>query len=697
MTADWRPLLNQVRSKNEDLWKTKACDLRPAWRAVAYRENSGKPEPLVRARAFLQVLMNDRLHFHEGQLLCGSHAGWFAASPEEGGFEAGLFKELQAEHAARGQRYFTVGWDHSLADYPTLLGIGVGGLIARARKSLEAHSEEGEKTSLEAMILTLQAFSDWMSRWSEAAAKRGEQELADAARVVATDPPGTFREAVQLVAFTHLCFESEGRYAMALGRFDQYMLSFYRRDIEAARLTRAEALELICHLWVLLAENGNVQNICIGGMTPAGKDGTNELSFLCLEATKQVQSPYTNLSARFHDGSPEAYYEACFDVIRTGVGFPAIFNDHVLIPGLVEIGVPEEVARDHCMVGCIETMLPGRQQAWSDSRYNMVLQLDRAMRKVRGQPDLSFERLFQAFQDEMSASIADHCRAINDQIARYPARSFPDPFLSALTRDCIGRGRDINDGGAEYKRMHGLAVMGLGTTVDSLAAVRKLVFREKKIGYEDLIAALDTDYKDRESLRQMVVNQAPKYGNDIDEVDEFAVFLVEWTARECLKHEIVGGGRFVSAMAANTSNIPAGKEVGATPDGRRAFTPLSDAASPYFGRDTKGPTALLNSVAKPDYHLVLTGSVINMKFEPSFFKGPEGTKVFVSLMKAFVRNRIPELQFNFTGNQKLVEAQKNPEHHRDLVVRVSGFSQYFVHLDKEVQDDVIRRRAHALM
>jgi formate C-acetyltransferase len=407
-----------------------------------------------------------------------------------------------------------------------------------------------------------------------------------------------------------------------------------------------------------------------------------------------VQSPYTNLSARFHDGTPETFYNACFDVIRTGVGFPAIFNDHVLISGLVEIGVPVEVARDHCMVGCIETMLPGRQQAWSDSRYNMPFQLTTAMQKLRGQPGLTFGQVHEAFLEEMRVSIDKHCQNFNAYVVQFPADRFPDPFLSALTRDCIGRAKDINDGGAEFKRMHGIAVMGLGTTSDSLAALKTLVFDEKKIGYDELLDAMAANFEGREPLRQMLINQAPKYGNDDDRVDAFAVFLVDWTARECLKHEVAGGGRFVSAMAANTNNIPAGKEVGATPDGRHAFTPLSDAASPYFGRDVNGPTAFLNSVAKPDYHMVLTGSVINMKFEPSFFQGAGGTKVFTSLMKAFVRKRVPELQFNFTGNERLLAAQKSPESHRDLVVRVSGFSQYFVHLTKEVQDDVIRRRAH---
>jgi formate C-acetyltransferase len=533
-----------------------------------------------------------------------------------------------------------------------------------------------------------------MVRWADAAAARGDDALARTARHVATEPPYTFREAVQLVAFTHLAFESEGRYAMALGRVDQYLWPFYCRDIESGCLTRDEALDLLCHLWVKLAENGGVQNICIGGQTPDGADATNELSYVCLEATKLVQSPYTNLSARFHDGTPDVFYRACFDVIRTGIGFPAIFNDHVLIPGLVEIGIPVEVARDHCMVGCIETMLPGRQQAWSDGRYNMALQLMSAMHKVRGRRDLAYDALVDAFLDEMRSSLEDYCQDFNAHIASYPPDRYPDPFLSALTQDCIGRARDVNDGGAEYPRMHGIAIMGLGTVSDSLAAVKTLVFEEQRVSYDALMEALDADFQGYEPLRQVLVNGAPKYGNDQDVVDDIAVFLVDWTSRECLRHEIAGGGWFVAAMAANTSNIPAGKEVGATPDGRRAFTPLSDAASPYFGRDVHGPTAFLNSVSKPDYHRVLTGSVINMKFEPEFFQGAEGEHVFVALMKVFVANRVQELQFNFTGNNALIDAQKNPELHRNLVVRVSGFSQYFVALSREVQDDVIRRRAH---
>ncbi len=690
----WREIAEAARVANRDLWNGTTLDLRPAWRAMAFQEYEGQPEPLVRAQAFRRVLTEDRLHFYDGDRLCGSHFGWFAQTPPAG-LTRPAFDALVTVCRQRGQRDFWAGFDHTLADYPVLLEIGIGGYLERARATLRDQTEPDRQIALQGMILALEAFGEYLRRWAGAAAQRGATELADVARHISSAPPRTFREAVQLVYFTHLVFESEGRYAMALGRIDQYLLPFYRRDLAAGRLTRDDALDLLCHLWVKLAENAGIQNICIGGLTPSGEDATNELSYLCLEATRLVRSPYTNLSARLHDGTPDTFHKACFEVIRTGVGFPALFNDHVLIPGLVEIGIPVEIARDHCMVGCIETMLAGRQQAWSDGRYNMPLQLMRAMYQLRGRTDLTYEVMFETFLQTMRTSITEYCREFDAYVAKFPVARFPDPFLSALTRDCIGRARDINDDGAEYRRMHGIAVMGLATTADSLAAVRKLVFEERGVDYETLLCALDADFAGHEPLRQLLVNGAPKYGNDDDAVDQIAVFLVDWAARECLRHTTATGGRFVSAMAANVSNIPAGKEVGATPDGRRAFTPLSDAASPYFGRDQHGPTAFLNSICKPDYHRVLTGSVVNMKFEPAYFQGPEGEQAFVALMKVFVRNRAQELQFNFTGNDALLEAQRDPELHRNLVVRVSGFSEYFVRLPVEVQEDVIRRHAHA--
>ena len=248
-----------------------------------------------------------------------------------------------------------------MADYRTLLSTGIEGYRQHIQVAMQQHTAASKQITLQAIDLTLHAFSDFIHRCALVARQAGNAFVAQNCEAVIGKAPLHFAEALQLVWLTHLVFKTEGRCHMALGRIDQYLLPFYQHDLEQKTLTREEALQLLCHLWVRLDEIGEVQNICIGGLTPDGLDATNALSFLCLEATRLVGSPHTNLSARFHDGTPEAFHQACFDVIRTGIGFPAIFNDHVLIQGLTEIGIPIAVARDTCMVGCIETMLAGRQ------------------------------------------------------------------------------------------------------------------------------------------------------------------------------------------------------------------------------------------------------------------------------------------------------------------------------------------------
>lgn len=689
ITIGWESLFKRNREQN---FKEKQYDLCTLWRTQAFREAGDAREPLVRARAFQNVLDHVSM-VDDGGLVFGNCSGLTSDTLPQG-TGADDYHTLVLEHHARGQRDFWAGFDHSLADYPTLLSIGIEGYRQRIRVSRQQHSDVGSQVTLQAIDLTLQAFSDFIHRCATVAQQAGNDHSAQICTAVIEKPPQHFQEALQLVWLTHLVFKTEGRCHMALGRIDQYLLPFYQRDLEQSYLTREEALDYLCHLWVRLDEIGEVQNICIGGLSPEGKDATNALSYLCLEATRLVGSPHTNLSARFHDGTPETFHRACFDVIRTGLGFPAIFNDHVLIQGLVEIGIPVDIARDTCMVGCIETMLAGRQPPWSDSRFNTPLFLLGAMQILREEQDPSYERLITLFRTELSRGIAEHAALVNTHIAHFPPDQFPDPFLSALTQHCIERGLDINDGGAAFPRFHGIAIMGLATLADSLAALKKLVFEERVINYEDLMAALGANFTRAEELRLLLVNKAPKYGNDDAYVDTIAAQIVQWTASECLAHKVTGDGRFVSAMAANVQNISAGREVEATPDGRRAFTPLSDAASPYFGCDLKGPTAFLNSVAVPDYHQVLTGSVINMRFDPDHFQDEASAQRFLAFTYAFVANRIPELQFNFTSNATLRAAQLQPEQYRNLVVRVSGFSARFVELPSEVQADILRRRAH---
>lgn len=688
--TSWSHTLDLIRAARK---KPAGWDLRKVWRVTAFRRHRAASAPVARALAFRNVLDQARPRFYAGEKVCGSKRSFFEETLPKGITEDTL-KAAAAEHDRVGQRDFGAGFDHTLADYPTLLRIGINGYREQVRQSAAAHKRAGERDFLEAVAIGLDALAGFIRRYAEAAERRGDPSAAERLRAVAGPPPATFRQAVQLVWMTHIAFVSEGRYAMALGRLDQYLLPFYRRDIANGNLTEAQALDVLCHLWIRMEELAEVTNICTGGQTPDGHDATNELSFLCLEATRLVQSPHTNLSARFHDGTPDRFHRACFNVIRTGVGFPAIFNDHVLVDGLIEAGIPPEIARDHCMVGCIETMLAGRQQAWSDSRFNTLLSLLKTLRHLREDPSPSWEKLMTRFRRVLARDIAEHVSAINAHIARYPPARFPDPFLSALTRDCIGRARDINDGGAEFPRFHGICIMGLATLVDSLTALQTLVFDKRRIPFSSLMSALDSDFAGAEPMRQRLLNHAPKYGTGEPAVDTLAARIVRWTSGECLKHKTADGGRFMAAMAANISNIAAGKATGATPDGRKAGTPLSDAASPYFGRDVKGPTAFLRSVATPDYRQTLSGSVINMKFQPEFFQDEDGASRFGALTRFFVRHRIPELQFNFTDNRDLLAAQKDPEKYRSMVVRVSGFSAYFVELSREVQQDVIRRRAH---
>ena len=686
--ADWRVLLASTREANR--CRTGVYDLRPDWREAAFRDYAGQPQPVIWAHAFANVLDHVDLHVYPGDRILGSRVGMREDGLPEGLSEADYRAAVETQNAL-GRRDFWAGWDHTLADYPTLLADGVGGLLARIAESRRVHDTPAERAALDGMRIALEGLGRFIRRH---AALVTDADMAASLDWISRHPPRTFHEAIQLVWLTHIAFVSEGRYANALGRIDQYLFPFYERDMAAGRIDREQALDLLCHLWAHIEELGEVTNICVGGLTPDGRDGTNELSYLCIEAPRLVQSPHTNLSARFHDDSPDAFHRAAFECIRTGVGFPAIFNDHVLIPGLVGEGIPLEIARDHCMVGCIETMLAGRQQAWSDSRFNTPLCTLSALRRLASEPGQNWERLQALFAGEVQNDMAIHVSGVNDHIASFPAERFPDPFLSALTRDCINRARDVNDGGAEFPRFHGVAIMGLANIADSLAAVRKLVFEEKRVSLPILMSALETDFKGQEPLRQLLMNKAPKYGNGDPYVDDLAAWVVALTSNACLAHRTTDGGRFVAAMAANVSNIPAGQEVGATPDGRHAGTPLSDAASPFFGRDTHGPTAFLRSVARPDYRPVLTGSVINMKFEPDFFRDEGGAQRFGAFTRFFVENRIPELQFNFTGTRTLLDAQAHPENHGDLVVRVSGFSGYFTRLAPEVQDDVIRRKSH---
>ena len=577
----WQDVLAQTRAVNAA--PRGQFDLCLYWQAQAYKANEHQPESIVRARAFANMLEHLPLHRYPGERVVGSTAEFYTNT-----LPAGITKDDYAQAASsfaeRGSRYFTTGWDHTLADYPTLLSAGLDGLLTRinASRALHPAGDLKKQTYLNAMAICVEGFSQFITRYSTQCRADGDTVLAEQLEHISHQPPRTLWEAMQLTWLIYIAFGSQGRYAMALGRIDQYLFPFYQRDLVTGLLPDSEALDLFCHLWAHIEEQGTVTNICIGGLTPEGDDATNDLSYICLEATRLVQSPHTNLSARFHDATPEAFYTACVNCIRTGVGFPAIFNDHVLLAGLEELGIPPEVARNYCMVGCIETMFPGQQQAWSDCYFNTPLVLVQALQQLHKEQERSFPRLQTLFLEIFQRELTTFCDTISAQATSQPADKYPDPFLSVLTRDCINRARDINDGGAEFPRFIGIALMGLATMADSFAAVKQLVFTEGALTYDELMDALANDFAGQERTRQLLINRAPKYGNGDAMVDEIAAWLVSLCADEVLQHQVPGGGRFVGAMAANVVNIPAGKAVPATPDGRKAGTPAFRCRQPLF-------------------------------------------------------------------------------------------------------------------
>lgn len=687
------------------------------WRAASFGATGGEPMTVRRAMALNAVLDACDLPLTPGELLVGSGLGRLAAE--------GPHDELAAARevlSSIGGRHFGTHADHAAPDYASLLREGLNGMRSRAlgaARATDARSgaeEAGRRAAfLRSVALAIEGLARHAARWAErcareAAAGGAYSELlstqAAMLRRLASEPPRTLHEAMQLMLLAHCAFQLDDRGAMALGRVDQYLYPFYEEDLAAGRVTPDGAQTLFDHLFAKLAHRGDIQNVCVGGLTPEGSDGTNALSFCCVRAAMRIGQPGANLTARVHRGTPPEFLRACGETIRTGIGFPALFNDDVQVPVLVEQGYPLEEARDYCFVGCIEVFIPGRQAPWADSRFNLLRCVDLALRGGRdgltgeqagprtGAP-ASWPDLREAFLAQMRAGLRAHVDALNAMKREAEARAddLTSPLMSALTADCIERGLDVCAGGARHPANHGVAGMGIGSTADALMAAKRLVFEERRAPLERLIAALDDDWRADPMLRRAALD-APKYGNDDEQVDALASDVATAFGGELLGHRTPRGGRYWALMAANVQNVSSGREVGATPDGRRAREPLSDAASPAFGRDRQGPTAVARSVARLDYRLAPGGNVVNMKFHPSALAGEDGLAALAALVRTCFDLGGVQLQFNTTDRALLREAMEHPERHAGLVVRVSGFSAYFVGLERAVQEDILERTEH---
>ncbi len=671
------------------------------------------PSPVTRAYGIERMLTGGTKHVYRNDLIAGSLRGMYETDVSES-----ARKRAERILKSYGMRHFLTNADHFAPDYEGFLKNGVKGTLESIRRSMELHKndQDAEKklNFLRAAEISMAAFGKMIGQYADAARQTAEetgdprlQEMAEACCRVAVDPPETFREALQLMWLAHIAFVWEKRYAMAFGRMDQFLYPYYKADLDAGRISREEAAELLSCALIKIADvnRSDVCNIAIGGVKPAdGTDAVNELSYILLDAVGACGIPGPNLSARISSSTPDEFLDACLRLIGTGIGYPALMNDEVNIPAMARNGYSIEDCRNYCMVGCIENFVPGKQPPWSDGRYNSPKYIELMLNDgvcmqtgVRVGPATgkaeeigSMEEVMERLHLQMKAGAAEYMALFLNENDRYNRERYAQPFLSCFCRDCIGRGLDVNDGGTVYPSVHGAGCMGIGTVADSLAAIERVVFEEGAATLPELRDALKADFEGYEALQRKLL-RAPKYGNNDDFVDKYAVWFVDEHARLFDAYHTPDGGSIYTAIASNVSNIPAGLEVAATPDGRRNGEPLSDAASPMHGMDRNGPTAVVLSTSKPDYTKVSCGTVLNQKYSPSMFKEDDNRARLRALIRVYFARGGQEMQINSVSREILTDAMEHPGKYGSLVVRVSGFSDYYTRLSREVQKDILKR------
>ena len=698
-----------------------------SWLAKGFRDHYDQPAAIARAHALAALLTGPPKHIYEYDLIAGSLRGLMAESETIDQTALAYAKKVVASY---GSNHFLTNKDHFAPDFQTILNEGLEGALARIASSREKHRNDPDfakkREFLDAAAISLKAFSTMIDQYGQAAAQNAGQDNVDSQKKqrlemiaaaclhVSRQAPRTFQEALQLVWLIHQAFLGEGRFAMALGRLDQYLEPFYQADLKAGRLTRSQALDLLQCTLLKIGEfrvffgGDDVVNIAIGGRLRDGSGGLNDLSWLILEAVNNCQIPGPNLSVRLYQGIPDAFVDRCLQVIGSGLGYPALMNDEVNIPTLQRHGYDPADCRDYAMVGCIENFLPGLQPPWSDGRFNVPKYLELALNQGKcmltglqmgldsGDPQQfsSMQDLMNAVEKQLRCGASEYMMFFRNENDRYNRRAYAQPFLSCFCRDCIERGLDINDGGAVYPSAHGAGCMGIATVADSLAAIEDVVFNKREVSMAGLRQALLADFAGYADV-QAALLAAPKYGNNLDLADKYACWYVDILEQIFSVYRTPDGGPVYTAIASNVQNISAGREVAATPDGRHSGRPLSDAASPMAGADRRGPTAVVHSLTKPDYTKVSCGTVLNQKFSPEMFRNPEKRDRLLALIKVYFARGGQEMQINAVSRAVLADAMSNPQQYQNLVVRVSGFSAYFTQLDPAVQSDILQRTEHA--
>jgi len=631
------------------------------------------------------------------------------------------------------------GISHVAINYPRLLKTGFKGILELVNEKVRRFEEikdyapeDIEKAQFyKAAKIAAQAVIKFGKRYAAKAEEFADKEnnedrkeelleIAKICKKVPENPPETFHEALQFVWLTQVALHQENyEQAISMGRVDQYLYPYYVKDLEKGTLNRDKAVELVACFLIKANElvplfNSLVMeyfagqpinmSITLGGTDENGNDAVNELTYVFLDAAKLVKMRQPNIHVRIHKNTSPQFLKYIAEYVKSGINNIALFGDEVIIKALKRLNVLEKEARNYSTIGCVEFAPFGNSFTSSDAAlFNIAICLELALnngyslmlrRKIG--PETGDPRNFKTIEDVIEAfrkqvayfvkhmCIGCNCLEIANQIIK------PTPLLSICINGPLEQGKDVTLGSAKYNFI-GVQMVGLADVADSLAAIDKLVFKEKKITMEELLEALKTSFKDREDLRQMLLNEAPKYGNDDDEADKFARIVAQIYSEEVMKHRNVRGGVFIPGAYPMTTFVPFGRFVGALPSGRKAKEPLSNGVSPASGSERKGLTASMRSVTKVNYSLYPNGVSYTVTLPPDLFSGSEGTEKLAALIKTYFEMDGMHMHFNVVDVETLIEAQKNPEKYRDLIVRVAGWSAYFVELTKDVQDQIIQR------
>ncbi|WP_447884188.1 formate C-acetyltransferase [Serratia fonticola] len=613
------------------------------------------------------------------------------------------------------------GQGHIIIDYPRLLNNGLDSLLAE----LQSHAQQQPDNAFyAAALLLLQASQRHILRYASLARQMAEQcsdetrraellRIAEISSHNAHHKPQDFYQACQLFWYMNIILQYESNASsLSLGRFDQYMLPFYQASLNQGQ-DPAFLKELLESLWVkcndivLLRSTSSARyfagfptgyTILLGGLTETGRSAVNVLSFLCLDAYQNIRLPQPNLGVRVNEFIDRPFLLKTAETIRLGTGIPQIFNDEVVVPAFLNRGVSLEDARDYAVVGCVELSIPGRTYGLHDiAMFNLLKVMELTLLDNEGNASLTYPQLL----DHIREKIRHYVRlmAEGSNICDIGHRDWaPVPLLSSFIDDCLQHGKDITEGGARYN-FSGVQGIGIANLSDSLFALKGLVFDQQRLSFDELLATLKANFAtpEGEKIRARLINRFDKYGNDIDEVDLISADLLRFYCKEVEQYRNPRGGQFTPGSYTVSAHVPLGAVVGATPDGRYAGEQLADGGlSPMLGQDGQGPTAVLKSVSKLDNYLLSNGTLLNVKFTPSTLEGQQGLNKLADFLGAFTKLKLQHVQFNVVNAETLREAQARPQDFAGLVVRVAGYSAFFVELSKEIQDDIIRRTAHQL-